>query len=345
MTHRWNQGHLRRWIAGLLVVIPLVGWSPKASAQGTNSLYQAQVSQDTTIQSTSFPFDNKNGSNIPIQMSSGGSSELTETQSYSSSLSGTNYSSSGTVNVSANAAPGSVGMDFSGSQTATTSALAAAVSTEATTTLIATVTDNLTVSAPGLPAGEGILVNAAMSLNAIVNCSASIPAYVNYSGGVNANITVSALGAGVNLIQGWAGSDSLTIDGHDRYVDPSIIIPLQLTFANQATVPLTYTIELMGNAGVNAESPATPVDPGGIGTATDNYDVDVTHSLDWDGIIGDPIDEGTGLPITDWTITSASGFNYANPVPEPSFSAIALCLIAIAPTRRRYASSAPFPAN
>jgi hypothetical protein len=71
-----------------------------------------------------------------------------------------------------------------------------------------------------------------------------------------------------------------------------------------------------------------------LGTASNNYDVDVTHSLDWDGITGDPIDEGTGLPVTDWSITSASGFNYANAVPEPATWAIALCLISLAYTQR-----------
>jgi hypothetical protein len=60
------------------------------------------------------------------------------------------------------------------------------------------------------------------------------------------------------------------------------------------------------------------------------------HTLAWGGIIS-ITDETTGEAITDWTVTSASGFNYANPagVPEPSgFVLIAVAFVGL--TARGY---------
>lgn len=351
MTHRQNQEKTRLsgWMAGLLVVILLAASSPKASAQVITG-YQAQVSQETSITSIGiYPSQNESGTSIPISMSSGSSSELTEAQSYSSSLSGTNYSTSGTVTVSANAQPGSVGMHLSGSATATISGLTNA-NTGSQTTLIATANDLVTFIGSSLQPGEPVTVVAAMTLNASLSNSASVPDYPYYSGGVNVTIAATIQAGGMNFSQSWVGYNNVGNDAGGVGASPAlpITIPLPLTFYNEVTMPLSYTIELTGGGGAGgAFTGATTNPPGGLGTATDNYDVDVTHSLDWAGVTGDPIDQGTGLPVTDWTITSASGFNYANPVPEPSFSAIALCLIAIArmrPSRRR-ASIARFPAN
>jgi hypothetical protein len=310
--------------------------SPKVSAQVPLNAYVAEVSQETLIQSTSnYPYQNKSGTTIPISMSSGGSSELTEAQTYSSSLSGTNYSTSGTVTVSANAQPGSVGMQLSGNATATISGMTTAT-TGSNTTLIATVNDFVTFAGPSLPVGEPVTVVAAMTLNASLSNSGSAPAYAYYSGGVSVTIAANIQAGSMNFSQSWTGSNGVGDGGGASTSSPlPITILLPLTFSNEVQMPLNYTIELTGGGSASgAFTGATTNPPGGLGTVSDNYNVDVTHSLDWAGISGDPIDQDTGLPVTDWSITSASGFNYANAVPEPTTWAIALCSITLACTQR-----------
>ena len=53
---------------------------------------------------------------------------------------------------------------------------------------------------------------------------------------------------------------------------------------------------------------------GGAATGT----ADFSHTVEWGGITS-VIDETTGLPDPDWSVESASGFDYAHPfeLPEP----------------------------
>jgi hypothetical protein len=52
---------------------------------------------------------------------------------------------------------------------------------------------------------------------------------------------------------------------------------------------------------------------------------DASHTLRWGGITS-VVDADTGLPVTEWTLTSESGFDWTRPavVPEPAVPALAL---------------------
>jgi hypothetical protein len=68
-----------------------------------------------------------------------------------------------------------------------------------------------------------------------------------------------------------------------------------------------------------------------------DFDAEFQHTLLWGGIES-VRDATTGAPITDWTITSDSGFDYSKPadVPEPSTAALLAigCVVALVVCRR-----------
>lgn len=83
-------------------------------------------------------------------------------------------------------------------------------------------------------------------------------------------------------------------------------------------IPLVLTLEVFGEA--DASNNGT-----NAGSAT--FSADFLHTLTWGGI--DVVTEvATGTPITNWSVTSESGFNYANAfvesngVPEPTTLAL-----------------------
>jgi hypothetical protein len=61
-----------------------------------------------------------------------------------------------------------------------------------------------------------------------------------------------------------------------------------------------------------------------------------SHTMAWGGITS-VIDKNTGQPVTDWTLDSASGFDYSQPfveAPEPSSILLALCAVSGVTFRR-----------
>jgi hypothetical protein len=97
-----------------------------------------------------------------------------------------------------------------------------------------------------------------------------------------------------------------------------------LDFDSPASIPVTFEVGLNSpnflswvfSAGASARSDNFDNDGGGGAVASG--DADYGHTIEWGGITS-VIDETTGLPDTDWSIESASGFDYAHPaeVPEP----------------------------
>jgi hypothetical protein len=65
-----------------------------------------------------------------------------------------------------------------------------------------------------------------------------------------------------------------------------------------------------------------------MGTGHAGANATFGHTMTWGGITS-VIDKVTGRPITDWTIDSASGFDYSKPfseIPEPA----SICLLSLA---------------
>ncbi|MGD9634116.1 MAG: hypothetical protein AB7G28_06875 [Pirellulales bacterium] len=73
---------------------------------------------------------------------------------------------------------------------------------------------------------------------------------------------------------------------------------------------------------------------------------DVSHTLRWGGITS-VIDLSTGEPITDWTLTSDSGFDWTKPapIPEPGTSTMSLIVLGALVTYRRRINSEKFSAS
>jgi hypothetical protein len=94
------------------------------------------------------------------------------------------------------------------------------------------------------------------------------------------------------------------------------------------------------NVGAVATVENEDLTPGsGFAVATSFF----SHTMTWGGITS-VIDEATGLPVDDWTLESASGFDYSQAVPEPSTLVLAaLCVLSLPAylwqqRRRRYDS-------
>lgn len=64
------------------------------------------------------------------------------------------------------------------------------------------------------------------------------------------------------------------------------------------------------------------------------FDADFGHTLSWGGITS-VTDTNTGTPVTGWSIQSASGVDYANPIPEPAATALLAGSMLLALARRR----------
>jgi hypothetical protein len=89
---------------------------------------------------------------------------------------------------------------------------------------------------------------------------------------------------------------------------------------------------------VGASARVTNVDLNN-GTGTASGTALYEHTINWGGI-SSVVDSVTGEPDTDWSVTSASGFDYTNAVPEPSSIVLAAigCIACLAVAHRKTAS-------
>lgn len=90
-------------------------------------------------------------------------------------------------------------------------------------------------------------------------------------------------------------------------------IPFVLTASPNGALTVDVTLEALGRAVVNGGTLG-----GGTAFGSATFDSDFSHTLGWGGITS-VTDAATGAPILDWTMTSASGFDYTQsfPLPEP----------------------------
>lgn len=95
---------------------------------------------------------------------------------------------------------------------------------------------------------------------------------------------------------------------------PGTAIPVAVPMPNGEFVGFNYTMFVTGQ---NLVSNQAGFLPPGFGTTDAFFAASFGQSLTWGGIIS-VTDTQTGQPVTDWTITSSSGFDYSQPAPEPA---------------------------
>jgi hypothetical protein len=190
-------------------------------------------------------------------------------------------------------------------------------------------TDSIFPHSTTKPNGLAVVVHAHM------NFTGDFIEHVNSSGmnpnpepspGVEVGVGVELTGTGVTppplqVIPGFGQGNWLGYDVDDAPLHaftalqpPPTTIPLTIFGAIGQDVELDYTLKFTGTAissnGFNEGDNADGTFAGTFG-----------HTLAWGGI--DSVNDATtGEPITDISFTSASGFDYTKPVPEPSSLAL-----------------------
>jgi len=117
-----------------------------------------------------------------------------------------------------------------------------------------------------------------------------------------------------------ANDDDLHLLRYEHPAPAVIPITLNLTDGQPATLDYMLTLTPTGDAGISDSTVG--------GTAAVSLSGNFSGTALWGGI-SSVTDANTNQPIQNWTISSASGFDYSRPAPEPA-SAAALVLVAAA---------------
>jgi hypothetical protein len=209
------------------------------------------------------------------------------------------------------------------------------------TQAMATFTDGVTITDPDLP------LNSTFHLHAFFDLSGSVfaQAFGEFSlDNPNSQIDSYAIanlqitGTGLQNPTGDYFADaedrfSNTV-GHEITIQSNapVYIPVDETVFNGVPTVETYQMTAQANGSVSDGDLAN----GKIGFSMANSAFE--HTLSWGGITS--VTDANGNPITGWSITSASGFDYTQPAPEPSTGVlVAIGGIAVAIAARRRASS------
>ena len=150
-----------------------------------------------------------------------------------------------------------------------------------------------------------------------------LPAYVESV----ANSQLYIAGAGfsgppVLWAQDYRYVYNLPGDSSTTKFDPSPVVPL--IFTAFSGIPFTLYMQLDAEASASVLSFDATTGNGGNAGATSDF----SQTLLWGGISG--VTDSQGNPITDWTVTSDSGFDYSQPATEPEPSTLLLLGISMA---------------
>lgn len=226
--------------------------------------------------------------------------------------------------------------------------------------------DQVTLNVPGHDPGELFTVHANLQLDGAMSWNFNANLHDGRCGGVvvpadseNYYATLNVLGTGVPVPpssqQGhwgfWRGQRSFT-QGEviNTNIDPPQTIGWeQPVYEGQVT---NLFMELAGSVSGGATAAGCDSNLESAGLA---YALTFSHTLLWGGIAS--ITDSLGNPVTDYTLTSLSGFDYRYPatevsnpppgaVPEPGTAALLLLAAAIATRmdrRRRRSATSIFP--
>jgi MYXO-CTERM domain-containing protein len=206
--------------------------------------------------------------------------------------------------------------------------------------LQATFSDTLTIHVPHKAAGSVISVNTSLLMSdSMMSTVAGADQYPD-AHSASSSFDLQLSGTGLDYLgEGYIAHDAdSTTPGQKATVYPLNSFPATITAEVGAPFTITYTITLTGNAGAFVsggaiDSMGTPVPPGNV---TDFFGEDFSRTVRWGGISS--IIDDTGQPITDWSVTSASGLDYSQPAPDDLPEPAMLGLVAMGlplATRRR----------
>ena len=173
-------------------------------------------------------------------------------------------------------------------------------------------TDTIRFQKLGIPFGK------AYTIHSLLRLSGAFQANVGDSG--NAFFTLDLVGtSGIPTAPYsgyWARYD---VRGYDHSTDVNLkapkSIPLTLHAFNGGDGIIDVEMRIEGR--IQDGYGTVPTIRGGTdGSAFGFYNVDFSHTLLWGGITS-VTDDATGEPVDGWTLTSASGFDYSKPAPEP----------------------------
>jgi hypothetical protein len=110
---------------------------------------------------------------------------------------------------------------------------------------------------------------------------------------------------------------------------PPGTVPVQMTVIEGQPSRMRFEMQVRASA-----QSSTGTQYFGPDSTATTFSADFGHTITWGGITA-VTDVATGQPVSGWSITSASGVDYANPVPEPGSAATLLALAAPALLARR----------
>jgi hypothetical protein len=190
--------------------------------------------------------------------------------------------------------------------------------------------DTFTIVLPGLE-GTPIHVEGNLRFSGTTKAEVSGPTAVYCGGGcayVYAEASLVSLPHRLLLAHSIAQSADNYRDfpGHFPNIDPDPVIPINMDLIIGQPFSFQTSLWLRIDGRASAGNLA-------------NMEADFRHTLAWGGITS-VTNASTGEPITDWTVTSDSGFDYSRGVPEPTSTVLltfGLCtwLVWARPRRRR----------
>jgi hypothetical protein len=132
------------------------------------------------------------------------------------------------------------------------------------------------------------------------------------------------------ILESSAGYDINSIQNLGSENQASASIPVTITVQTGLFFPLGATMQVIAVSSTSSDG-TNPQN------ANSQVTADYAHTLAWGGI--DSVTDDNGNPVTGWSVTSDSGFDYSKPynVPEPaSFALLAVALPVVLTSRRLF---------